>query len=99
MEIPPWRCSVLYQGKKVRQNSAGLLDPRKATGEAGVVLQGLELRLGEWGVITDLRTAVSSNAIESLCSAIGSHLPPPYSNSKGCWCLVSQESDVGWGVE
>jgi len=72
-------------GKEGPAEHGGLLGPRKATGEAGVVLQGLELRLGEWVVITDLGTAVPSNAIESLCSAIGSHLPPPYSNFKGCW--------------
>ena len=24
----------------------------------------------------------------SIPTAIGSHLPPPYSNSKGCWCLT-----------
>ena len=32
-----------------------------------------------------------SNVIDFLSMAIGSHLPPPYSNSKGCRCLI----DVG----
>ena len=28
------------------------------------------------------------NVIEFLSTAIGSHLPPPYCNSKGCGCLT-----------
>ena len=60
--IPARRCSVLYQGKKERQKAIVaamcVFDP---SGEAGVVLRGLGLRLGEGVVFTDLGAAGRSS--------------------------------------
>ena len=47
--IPPWRCSVLYQGKNVRQTIAAVIVVEAA--EAGVVLQGLGTGHSETGVV------------------------------------------------
>ena len=57
--IPPWRCSVLYRGgKNVRQKAEiAAVDVVEAAREAGVVLQGLELGLGEGVVVGHLRAA------------------------------------------
>ena len=57
MAIPPWRCSVLYQGKNDRQKADGGVDIVESPGEAGVILQALELGLGEGVVIADLVAA------------------------------------------
>ena len=55
--ISAWRCSVLYQGKNDRQKAMAAVMFFEAAREAGVILQGLELRLGERVVIADLGAA------------------------------------------
>ena len=55
--IPACRCSVLYQGKNERQKVVATATSSNRPGEAGVVLQGLELRLGEGVVVADLGAA------------------------------------------
>ena len=48
---------MLYQGKKERQKAVATAASSKRPGETGMVLQGLELRLGEGVVVADLGAA------------------------------------------
>ena len=56
--IPPWRCSVLYQGKNVRQKVIAAVMSRKRPGKPGWYFRVLpELRLGERVVVGHLGAA------------------------------------------
>src|ERR1017187_8002344 len=62
--IPPWRCSLLYQGEELLAVSASVLDRAEAIGEVGSVLQGFELRLGVRIVIRHVRAAMGLGDLE-----------------------------------
>ena len=49
MAIPPWRCSALYQEKNDRQKAMAVGSFGEATEDAGMVLQGPELRHRRYG--------------------------------------------------
>ena len=76
--IPACRCSVLYQGKNERQKAVVAAMSSNRPG-IRVVLQGLELRLGEGVVVTDLGTAERTGHPEvgqQLRGALAGHRCP-----------------------
>ncbi len=68
----------------------GGVDILKARGEAGMVFQGLELRLGEGVVVADPGAAERAGDVETgkeLCGALAGH---------GCAAVGVQGKHLGW---
>ena len=74
--MPQWQCSSLCQRKNPRQKSSPWKVAGEAVWEVGPVLQGLELALGEWVVVTDMGSAVGlghAKGGQELRHGLGSH--------------------------
>ena|SRR5450830_333753 len=68
--------AVVVPGEELLTVSASVFDAAKALREVGTVLERLELRLGEWVVVADIRSAVGLGHFQvdqQLGHGLGAH--------------------------